>query len=135
MNPSDTSEAFSGWAVVELMGHRKLAGRVSQVTQYGTAMLRLDVPGPDGQVAATQFYSSSAIYCLTPTTEEIAVAFAWTRKPEPVAAWELLSLPAPARSAGRRDHAGEDDDDAGEDDDDDVDARHDDVRPESKEIY
>lgn len=32
------------WAILELLGHRRLAGRVSEVTLAGTTMLRLDVP-------------------------------------------------------------------------------------------
>ena len=38
--------AYEGWAIVELMGHRRLGGRVSEAVQYGVAMLRLDVPKP-----------------------------------------------------------------------------------------
>ena len=38
------SGAFEGWAIVELMGHRRLAGYVRQAEQFGAAMLRLDVP-------------------------------------------------------------------------------------------
>ncbi|MGE5801580.1 MAG: hypothetical protein ACM358_04945 [Gemmatimonadota bacterium] len=60
---------FEGWAIVELMGHRKLAGHVSEVTIAGAAMLRLDVPS---EPPVTQFYGGAAIYCITPTSEELA---------------------------------------------------------------
>ncbi|XXX79239.1 hypothetical protein WMF30_10735 [Sorangium sp. So ce134] len=56
------STAYQGWAIVELMGHRRLAGRVSEVTQYGATQLRLDVPGEGDAVMATQFYSGGALY-------------------------------------------------------------------------
>jgi hypothetical protein len=121
--PSQDSEAYAGWAVVELMGHRKLAGRVSQVTQYGAAMLRLDIPGPNGQTVATQYYTSAAIYCLTPTTEEIAVGVARTRVPEPVQRWELPppSPPPPSPPSPPVREFGEDfDDDVNFDANDDV---------------
>jgi len=63
------------------MGHRKLAGHVSEVTIAGSAMLRLDVPS---EPPVTQFYGGSAIYCITPTTEElarqVAVAAEWRRR-------------------------------------------------------
>lgn len=39
------AESYEGWAILELMGHRRLGGRVSQVEQYGVPMLRIDVPG------------------------------------------------------------------------------------------
>lgn len=66
----------------ELMGHRRLGGRVSQVEQYGVPMLRIDVPAlKQGEVVATQFVSGASIYCLTPTTEEMASAVALRNQP------------------------------------------------------
>jgi len=91
------TETFEGWAILELMGHRRVGGYVRQVEIFGTAMCRVDVPGPEaGAVAATQFYSGGSIYCLTPTTETIARAIATQNQPEPVSLWELRqALPAP----------------------------------------
>lgn len=89
------AESYKGWAIVELMGHRRLGGRVSQVEQYGVPMLRIDVPGvKPGDDVATQFYGGSSIYCLTPTTEEMARAVALRNQPAPVQRWELPALPA-----------------------------------------
>lgn len=77
-----------GWAILELMGHRRLAGYVTEQEVAGQGMLRLDVPGADGR-AATQFYSPAAVYCITPTTEDVATAVAASRRPTPVSRWEL----------------------------------------------
>jgi hypothetical protein len=77
-----------GWAVLELMGHRRLAGYVSEQEIAGANFIRLDVPDSDTP-AATQFYSPAAVYCITPTTEEIATGLARSRRPEPVQRWEL----------------------------------------------
>jgi hypothetical protein len=41
----EVQPAVSGWAIVEVFGHRRLAGRVSEVTIAGAKMLRVDVPG------------------------------------------------------------------------------------------
>jgi len=38
------SEKFEGWCVLELMGHRRLAGYVSEQEIAGADMLRIDVP-------------------------------------------------------------------------------------------
>ncbi|HET9954143.1 MAG TPA: hypothetical protein VFQ61_06550 [Polyangiaceae bacterium] len=81
--------SFEGWAILELMGHRRLAGRVQEVEQFGAKMCRIDVPGAEAD-QATQFYNGSAVYCLTPTTEETARRFAQVNRPGPVALWELL---------------------------------------------
>jgi hypothetical protein len=110
---SDTETTFEGWAILELMGHRRLAGYVRPVEYAGTGLIRLDVPGylhtePTGEQeergAATQFYSPSALYCLTPTTEAIARRVSEARRPEPVTTWELPPaavdrLPEEAESA------------------------------------
>jgi hypothetical protein len=53
------TDAYEGWAICELMGHRRLAGSVSQAEQYGAVFLRLDVPGPD-DTFTTQFYGGGA---------------------------------------------------------------------------
>ena len=64
---------YEGWAIVELMGHRTFGGRVSEVEMYGGKLLRLDVFDEEGaEPALTQYYGSSAIYCITPSTEEAA---------------------------------------------------------------
>jgi hypothetical protein len=88
---------FEGWCVLELMGHRRLAGMVTEVEIAGSGMLRIDVPGEDGPTA-TQFYSPSAVYAITPTTEAIARGFARRYRPEPVQRWELPRELAPAVS-------------------------------------
>jgi hypothetical protein len=87
-------EKFSQWAVLELMGHRRLAGRVTEEQIAGAGVLRLDVPGEDGQPDVTQFYSPAALYCITPTTEAIARQLAKRYRPEPVHRYELTALPA-----------------------------------------
>lgn len=50
--------AYEGWAIVELMGHRRLGGRVGEAEAYGAKLLRLDVPktGTSDEWIATQFY-------------------------------------------------------------------------------
>lgn len=89
-------ESFEGWAILELMGHRRLAGFVRDVEMFGGRMCRIDVPGPvGGEPKATQFYAAGAIYCVTPTTEETARRVAETGDVAPVKPWEFPSqLPA-----------------------------------------
>lgn len=85
---------FEGWAILELMGHRRLAGYVREHEIAGKGMLRLDIPGPStaDPAQATQFYSPEALYCITPTTEWIARQVARQYKPAPVTRWELAQL-------------------------------------------
>lgn len=98
----DQRDTFEGWAILELMGHRRLGGYVREQQIAGAAFLRIDVPKPRTddlpdvayQVEATQFYAPAAIYCITPTTEQMARAAAGTVAP--ITEWELRrALPAP----------------------------------------
>ncbi len=80
-----------GWAILELMGHIRLAGYVTEEERFGSTVGRIDIPGPDGK-SVTQYFGGGSIYRLTPTTEEIARAVAERGSPAPVSRWEL---PAP----------------------------------------
>lgn len=94
------TSAFEGWAILELMGHRRLGGYVQEATIAGGTFLRIDVPAEqEGTKPATQFYSPSSVYCLTPTTEETARALAKLAQPAPVQRWELPRLPERSSSS------------------------------------
>lgn len=98
---------FDEWAILEIKGHRKHGGRVTEQVIAGMAFVRVDIPSSP---PATRLYGPGAIFCITPTTEELARAFAsHSAAAEPVTRWEL---PAPALPAVGRSHA-----DAGDDDD------------------
>ena len=107
---TDTSSAYEGWTILEVMGHRRLGGWVTEVTIAGASFLRIDVPEGDGQPAMTQMYAPSSIYALTPTTEEIARRAAALFRPAPVTRWELAAIPA-AGAVADRPHDDEDDED------------------------
>lgn len=89
--------AYAGWAIVELFGHVRLAGIVSEAEQYGAKMLRVEVPEVDGAPGFTTFKGGSALYAVTPTTEEIARHIVRQQRPAPVSPYELpqrKALPA-----------------------------------------
>ena len=83
---------FDEWCVVELFGHQRFAGRVTQA-EWPPGFARLEIPATDGHEAVTQLLSPQSIYRLTPVTETVATAVAQQCRPEPVHRWEL---PAPA---------------------------------------
>jgi hypothetical protein len=96
VNVSFEQEKFASWAILELMGHRRLGGFVQETTIAGGAFLRIDVPGDaEGEIHSTQFYSPGSVYCLTPCSEETAKLVARSSRPEPVHQWEL---PRPRRT-------------------------------------
>ncbi len=87
-------DPFSGWAILELMGHRRLGGKVSEVERYGVKMCRIDIPDTttEGKMYMTQLYGGGAVYCQTMCTEEMARAVAKHSQPRPVEPWELPQL-------------------------------------------
>lgn len=91
MTPEET---FTGWAIVELMGHNKTAGYVSEGSVGGVPLMRLDVQTTDER-HVTQYYGEKALYCVTPSTEEICKAFAERHAPAPVSRFELPALSGP----------------------------------------
>ena len=80
------SEKYEGWVILELMGHRRLTGYLAEQEIAGRAFLRIDVPT---EPPATQFYGAEAVYCITPTTEELARAAAKLGRVAPIQRWEL----------------------------------------------
>lgn len=65
-------QPFEQWAILEIMGHVKLAGRVSEQTIAGTGFIRIDVPQVGDLPAFTRLYGTGAIYSITPVSEDFA---------------------------------------------------------------
>lgn len=89
------TENFDSWAVVELMGHIRMAGRVTEEERFGAKMGRCDVPTEEGSFTSV-YFTGSSVYRMTPCSEEAARAVARRAQPEPVHQWEL---PKPAEVA------------------------------------
>lgn len=90
---------FASWCLVELMGHRKLAGYVTDDMLAGVKILRIDEPdlGPD-RPGRSVFFNTTAIYALRPATEELVMAMAPNWVTPEITEW---SLPSSFRQAVR----------------------------------
>lgn len=84
--------SFDEWALVELFGHQRIVGRVTEAVLAGGAFLRVDVPGFNGAPAFTRFFGPSAIYSLNPITEEVARGLMANGRNEPVSRFELPQI-------------------------------------------
>ncbi|HEY1186669.1 MAG TPA: hypothetical protein VGE74_03380 [Gemmata sp.] len=94
------------WAIVELMGHARFAGRLSEVEMVGAKLGRLDIPTPDGGFA-TKLFGGGSVYAVSFVDEAAARAVAARSQVPPVHAWELPKALPPAAPvatapAGRR---------------------------------
>lgn len=94
------SEAYEGYALLELMGHRKRVGRVSEVEAYGGKLLRIDVlpAKPEGEVS-TEYYGAASIYGISPVAEDVArdIARRYGNIERPRPATYALSAPVDRR--------------------------------------
>ena len=91
-----TESTFDTWAIVELFGHSKIAGKVTEQQIAGGTFLRVDVPeldGADGEhptAGFTRFYGAGAIYSITPVDEDLARRAAEALRPRPVTVYGLV---------------------------------------------
>jgi hypothetical protein len=73
--PEPQPDKLKSWALVELFGHQRIVGYVSEQA-FGTGVLfRVDVPdltssGKVIRAGFTRYFGLSAIYSITPCTEE-----------------------------------------------------------------
>lgn len=102
-------KTFDDWAVVEIMGHVRLAGRVREETVFGQALIRVDIPAVDEHPAFTRYFHPQALYSLCPCDEGTALTVAKRERHPPIKTWELPR--GVAAIAPRRLDAGPDDDD------------------------
>ena len=92
MTTTETAEPFSEWAIVELMGHIRVAGHLTEQQVAGGHFLRLDIHKEEGPAVITQLIPpppGGPVYRITITTEAVARKIGGRSVPEPVARWEL----------------------------------------------
>jgi len=91
----EENEKFDSWAIIEIFGHQKIAGRVTEAQIGGCSFVRVDVPEHNGAKEFTKFFGNGAIYSMTPCSEEVAKAALKQIMPEPVNVWipELRQIP------------------------------------------
>lgn len=94
------------WGILEIMGHVRLAGRISEQTIGGTAFVRIDVPEIGDRPSFSKLYGAGSIYSISPTTEDIARSVAETIQADPISPYdfspELRAVLAAARREASR---------------------------------
>lgn len=117
------------YAIVELMGHTTLVGRIAEVERYGTKMLAIETLF-NGAFLGPIYQGGPSIYRLTPCSAEVAFKKQPTRNYQLPAALlaivpqALLEAPIPVRVVIDEDQP--DEDAAGSDEPDPDDAMNDD---------
>jgi len=66
--PTPAEDIAPEYAVIEIFGHRRLAGRIMEVERFGTKMLRIDIPerGKFENGFTSQMYGGASLFSVTP---------------------------------------------------------------------
>lgn len=83
------------YAKVEMMGHRTLWGRVTEVEKFGVKMCQIE-PICGGQLLSPILTTGSSIYCLTPVSALTAFGMAPKAPGWGTETLKLLAAPAEA---------------------------------------
>lgn len=91
------------WAIVDLFGHTRVAGRISDHVIGGETFIRIDIPAIGDQAEFTELYGKGAIYSIKFVAEELARGVAQHLKRQPISMYDLpeemrqrlRALPAP----------------------------------------
>lgn len=84
------NEKEQQFAVVEMMGHRKIAGAIAQSELARGSLIRVDVFGADGAIERTEHVGTAAIYDITICSEQTAKAAAIAHCPRPSFVFDIL---------------------------------------------
>jgi len=60
------------YAIVDLMGHKRFIGRVTEEECFGSKLGRVDVPRADGTFEEPQYFGAAAVYSIRVCSEEEA---------------------------------------------------------------
>ena len=101
---------FEEWAIVEVMGHSRYAGKVTEQAIGGCNFVRVDVPRleADGrtpeQQPFTKLLGAASIFAITPVSEEVARRVAGTIRAAPVHVYDLPAVHQRALPIGHDDN-------------------------------
>lgn len=79
-NNDEEKKPDTSWAIVELMGHVQLAGRLTKPTEHG--LWQIDIPDDTTENDyRTEFFGDRAVYRIRLVSAEIAAAYASIQAP------------------------------------------------------
>ena len=98
LNTDTTTDApVCFYAIVSLLGHKRVAGRCTEQELAGQSFLRVDIPMGDRY--ETKLYGTSSIYSIEPVTEEAVKLVAEQLYSTPI---RLYDIPETFREAMRK---------------------------------
>lgn len=86
------TEKLELFAIVELFGHQKIAGKVTEQSIGPATFVRVDVPESSKQPSFTRLLNPSAIYAINPVTEEVMKHMAGNFAAKPIESWDIQKM-------------------------------------------
>ena len=105
------------WAIVELMGHCKISGRLSEEEKFGSKLGRLDIPQEDGTFV-TRYFGGASVYGIAVVSEAVARHVAKQTSVSPVSPWDFPKQLAAPVGETFFDHPNDEEDFERDEDDD-----------------
>lgn len=96
-----STEKIDTWAVVDVMGHQRYIGRVTEQVVAGHGMVRVDVPAVGDRPAFTKLIGPGSIYAISPLGEETALAMVANSEQAPLSRYDVHELVSASKKPRR----------------------------------
>lgn len=80
---------FELTAIVELFGHSRIAGHVTEQNIGGASFVRVDVPETKNEPKFTRLFNPAAIYAINPVSEETMLIMVEKIESKPIDSWDV----------------------------------------------
>ncbi|WP_436716584.1 hypothetical protein U8335_04005 [Roseiconus lacunae] len=88
----DPGVGFDEWAIVDVMGHQRYIGKVTEQTVAGKGFVRVDVPAVDDRPGFTKLIGPASVHSISPVDESIARKMCETTRQTPIESYQLPRL-------------------------------------------
>lgn len=85
-------EKLELFAIVELFGHTKMAGKVTEQSIGPATFVRVDVPETYANPAFSRLLNPAAIYAINPVSEEVMIHMAGSFQARPIESWDINKM-------------------------------------------
>lgn len=85
-------EKLELFAIVELFGHSRISGKVTEQTVGSSTFIRIDVPETKAQPGFSRIVNPSAVYAINPVTEDVMELMASQIEQKPIEAWDIRAM-------------------------------------------
>lgn len=101
-------EKLELFAIVELFGHGKIAGKITEQSIGPDSFIRVSVPETTQVPAFDRLFNPKAIYAINPVTEEVMKVTAEALHSAPIQSWDVKRMYEKVLALGNGSHLNND---------------------------